>query len=220
MADDDVQAVAPVAADGKQRAQQWREERDQRYAALCNAARAGYSALAGWDRVTSPEASGRFLIEQLGAERFLEPELMATLWVLRGRLVTELGVQGAAEELLVDCALIAYANTLRVQGWVGNLALLVETEFFGSTGPTAKLRKKCGYGVESFTVEELVERLTLQFLPLLDRCNRMMLRNLRAITELRRSPAPAVAINQATQVNVGTRVSLAAPEGVVSNDKS
>jgi hypothetical protein len=52
-------------------------------------------------------------------------------------------------------------------------------------------------------VEEQLARLGEQLLPLQERANRMMLRNLKALAELRRAPAPAVAIGQAGQVNLG-----------------
>src|SRR5215218_714722 len=46
---------------------------------------------------------------------------------------------GAAESMLVDLAVLSYANALRVQGWVGDAALLFEHELFGQPGPTAAL---------------------------------------------------------------------------------
>lgn len=55
---------------------------------------------------------------------------------------------------------------------------------------------------EGLVVEHLLERMREQLLPLLDRCNRMFIRNLRALQELRRGPAPVVAIGKAEQVNV------------------
>jgi hypothetical protein len=54
-------------------------------------------------------------------------------------------------------------------------------------------------------VEERLKRLAEQLLPLQERANRMTLRTLKALAELRRAPAPAVAINQAGQVNVGSQ---------------
>ena len=74
----------------------YRAERQQRVTRMRHDARAVFRAVEGWQRVTTPEAwqetcleagkdyrSGRFLIEQLGAGRYLDPELMATLWGLR-----------------------------------------------------------------------------------------------------------------------------------------
>jgi hypothetical protein len=45
-------------------------------------------------------------------------------------------------------------------------------------------------------------RVGEQLLPLLDRANKMMIRNLKAVRELRRGPTSSVAIKRADQVNV------------------
>src|SRR5262249_34347996 len=114
----------------------------------------------------------------------------------------EHGAETAAEMLLIDLALIHYYHAVRVQGWIGNFALLIEHEFFGAKGPTAKLRDLYGNQIAAFTAERYVERVAEQLVPLLDRANRMVIRNLMALRDLRRGPAPAVAIANAGQVNV------------------
>ena len=153
-------------------------------------ARAAFRALEGWQRIGSQEEwvkvceesqeeyqSGQFLLERLGAERHLDPKLMATLLSLRRRLVAEWGITTAAETMLVDLAILGYYHALRVQGWVGDLALLIEHEFFGQASPARR-----GAGLE---VEDQVRRLGEHLMPLLDRANRVLIRNLKAIKELR-----------------------------------
>ncbi len=106
--------------------------------------RATYRAMEGWKGVDSEEdwlevcadsreqyESGQFLLERLGAERYLDPKLMATLLSLRQRLIAESGITTAAEAMLVDLAVLGYYHTLRVQGWIGDLALHIEHQFFG-----------------------------------------------------------------------------------------
>src|SRR6266849_7351926 len=86
--DSDAQLRAALEKDG-QRAQQVRRN-----------ARATYRAMAGWQGVRSEEdwlqvcadsqeqyESGRFFLERLGAERHLDPKLMATLGALRQTLI-------------------------------------------------------------------------------------------------------------------------------------
>jgi hypothetical protein len=194
------------------------QEEDRRnLAAIRHDARAIFRAMERWGFIHSEEQwqqacdaaqrqyeSGRFLIGELGAERYLAPELMATLWMLRQHLLDQFDVHGPAETMLVDLAILGYYNTLRVQGWIGNAALTIEHEFFREDSPTAKLKQQYGYTVEGLRVEEIVERLVHELVPLLDRCNRMFIRNLRAIKDLRAPAGPAVAITQAGQVNVGT----------------
>ena len=85
---------------------------------------------------------------------------------------------------------------------MGDSAFWVEHELFGSESPTAKLEELHGRRIEGLAVEERVKRITESLLPLLDRTNRMLVRNLRALRELRQGPVPAVAIGQAGQVNV------------------
>jgi hypothetical protein len=185
----------------------------ERYEKLRKEARAVYRAVAGWHSVKDPDGwdrtceearqdycSGRFLIERLGAERFLDPTLMATLWRLRQKLVAELPNPTTADYMLVDMAVVAYHNALRVQNWIGDMALYVEHEWFGQPSPAVKMGKRGSE--ERLAVEERLNRLGEQLLPLLDRANRMMLRNLKAIRELRQAPVPGVAIGRAEQVNV------------------
>ena len=66
-------------------------------------------------------------------------------------------------------------------------------------------RSPGGVRAEGFEVETHVKRLGEQLLPLLDRANRMMLRNLKVLHERRRPPAPTVTVGQAGQVNVAKR---------------
>jgi hypothetical protein len=194
-----------------------RAEDQRRYTQILWDARAVMHAMQGWqgiDRNTEAgwrqaweEArqryhSGRFLIERLGAERFLEPQLMAILWQLRQTLVEECRAETPTATMLIDLAVMSYYNALRVQGWIGDLALHVEHEFFWQDGPTAKLRQKWGYQVEGLVVEESLKRLTEQLMPLFERANRQLLRNLQALRTLRHGPPPAVAIGHAGQVNL------------------
>jgi len=90
--------------------------------------RATYRAMEGWQHVGSEEdwlkvcadsreqyESGQFLLERLGAERYLDPKLMATLLSLRQRVIAEWGITTAAEAMLVDLAVLNYYHALRVQ---------------------------------------------------------------------------------------------------------
>ena len=195
--------------------QQAREQDTQHYQRLRGDARAVYHALEDWCRVDTPEdwqriceesrqayQSGQFLIERLGAERYLEPTLMAVLWQLRRGLLNEGEDRSAADMMLADLSVLSYYNVLRIQGWIGNLALLLEHEVFGQESPTVKFRKHYGSVVEGLQVEDYARQLSEQLLPLLDRANRMVLRNLKTLREFRQGPTPAVAIGKAEQVNV------------------
>src|SRR4051812_11123751 len=133
----------------------------ERQARLQHDARACYSAVDGWAGVKSEDdwqakieqadehlANGRFFLERLGAERYLEPDLMAALVVLRRRVIIELHISSAADLMLLDITLIAYYHQLRLTGWIGNFASLLEADVFGLEGPKAKLRGKYGAQVD------------------------------------------------------------------------
>ncbi len=162
-----------------------------------------------WDRAVCKAdedlQAGSFLIERLGGSRFVDPELTAVLLVLRRHLIDEHGANTAAELMMIDATLLAYAHMLRITSRIGNLAVAAESEFFGRASLTAKLDRRFGPKTEvrGLRVEELLQRLSEDLMPLLDRSNRMMLRNLKALKEHRRPQAPNLSINQAQQVNVG-----------------
>jgi hypothetical protein len=178
-------------------------------------ARAVTRAMQGWGQIRTEAEwqaacedarrryqSGRFLLERLGAERFLDPQLQATLWQLRQGLVEEYGAASPALTMVIDLAVMSYCNALRVQGWIGNLALTVEQELFGGGSLTVKLRQQYGAHFDGFAVEEALQRLRAQLLPLFERANRQLLQHLQALQRPRRCVLPAVAIGRAGQVNV------------------
>src|SRR5215208_6986151 len=107
--------------------------------------------------------------------------------------------------MLVDSAVLSYYHTLRINGWIGNLAQWLETEFFRKESPSVQGQgqRKGGWDLKvlGLRVEEIVERLGQQLLPLLDRSNRMMLRNPNVLREQRQDPAPSVSIGGAGQVD-------------------
>lgn len=198
----------------------------ERQEKLLHGARGIFRAMDGWALVKDQDdwqetvrkaaedlESGGFLVERLGGERFLDPELIATLLVLRRRLIDEHGASTAAELMLIDVAVLAYFHTIRINGWIGNFALLIESKFSSKQSLTAKFKGKYGYGageVHGLRVEDHVQRIGEELLPLLDRCNRLMLRNLKALKAVREAPMPSVSIGSAGQVNVAAQQSTVA----------
>ena len=102
----------------------------------------GVGAVEAWQATCEDAAeryaSGRFLLERLGAERFLDPQLMATLWALRQGLMEEYGTESPAMTMVIDLAVMAYFNALRVQGWIGDLSLVSEQERSRCANTTAR----------------------------------------------------------------------------------
>jgi hypothetical protein len=187
---------------------QHQELRDQAQALLATVkGRRGIQRREDWEAIFKQAkidyADGRFLLKQLGAERFLEPELMATLAQLRQDLLGGIHNPTAADTMMVDSAIIAYRNLLQVQGWIGNLCLVVECELFGH----APLDQLHGHKI----VEQLrqqIARFEEHLMPLLERCHRMMAKSF-AYLDSRRSrslPSASVTVSQAGQVNVDCAV--------------
>jgi hypothetical protein len=223
----EIASAEATAADGTvdepRRFEVYKAEYERRIAErrrkLTRDAQAVFRAIDGWARVESAAdwhgmvakaaadlETGGFLIDQLGSERYLEPELMAVLLVLRRRLIDEYGGESGADLMLIDVAILSYYHTLRINGWVGNLAGQLEAECFGTEGLSVvvdgKRRSTYDVRIKGLRVVEIMDRLSEQILPLLDRSNRMMIRNLKALDARRQPPTPSVSIGQAGQVNV------------------
>lgn len=185
---------------------QHQELRDQARAYLAAVkGRCGVRGEEDWKKIfveaKTKYESGRFLIEQLGAERFLEPELMATLVQLRRDLLAGIENPTAVDTMMVDVAILAYRDLLRIQGWMGNLCLLVEGELFGQASLCEIHGPRVGKELEK-TLRRLEERVLL-----LERCHRMMARSFAHLERRRgRSAKTSVTVGNAGQVNVDCAV--------------
>ena len=104
--------------------------------------------------------------------------------------------------MVIDLAIMSYFNALRVQGWIGDLALLSEPEWFGEESLRVKLRQQYRAHFEGFAVEEQLQRLKEQLLPLCERVNRQLRQHLQMWKRPQSGPLPTVAIGRAGQVNV------------------
>jgi hypothetical protein len=183
--EDRPQAVSPAddaAAEAHER--RVRAEFAQQFARLKDEAQAIYGLTRGRPGVRSPQqwaemleqagdeiGNGRFLVRMVGAERYLEPETVAVLITLRQQLLAERKRTTAADVMLVDTAVVAYFNFTRVQGWIGNLALVVERELFGGSALSDIHGTQTGE-----RLREELQRLGEVLLPLLDRTQKMIAR--------------------------------------------
>ena len=91
--------------------------------------------------------------------------------------------------MLIDRAVSAYQDFIRVTGWIGNLSIQIEREFFGSDGPTAEFQ---GRTIRGLIVEQHLAHLREGLLPLAERCGRAMRDALSALECLRNVPSEAV----------------------------
>jgi len=120
---------------------------------------------------------------------------------------------------VVDMAVISFYHSIRINEWLGNIATILEAELFGLESLTTKLGKRHGRGAGrtlGLEADDLVRRLGEQLMPLLDRSNKMMLRNLAALRSIREKPAPSVNIGNAGQVNLSSEPQVNVAGGQVS----
>jgi hypothetical protein len=148
------------------------------------------------ERVMTRLADGSFLLNRLGAEGVIDQDLATVLLHFRNRLSSEYG-QGPAAMMLIDRAIAAYQDFIRIEGWIGNTALLIEHEFFGIKGPSANFQDRYGREgrtIRGLTVEQHIARLRDELLPIADA--------LTALGMLRAVPSHAVEKSKPVKVSV------------------
>jgi len=101
--------------------------------------------------------------------------------------------------MLIERAVCAYHDFLRVTGWVGNLAIHIEHEFFGRNAPGVDFQ---GRGIRGLTVEQHLSRLRESLLPLAERCGRVMREALAALEVLDAAPSRAVEQSRPLRISV------------------
>src|SRR5712691_8342000 len=152
------------------------------------------------ERVLTSYEDGSFLIDRLGAGLVVDQDLAVVLLNLRRRLIDEYGT-GPAAMMLIDRAVVAYQDFIRISGWTGNTALMVEAEFFGRKKPSAGLRDRHGE-IRGLTVEEYINRLGQDLIPLAERCARVMREALSALEATRGAPSQAVERSRPARISV------------------
>jgi len=152
------------------------------------------------ERVLTSYEDGSFLIDRLGAGLVVDQDLAVVLLDLRRRLIDEYG-GGPAAMMLIDRAVTAYQDFIRVTGWTGNTALMVEAEFFGRDRPRAGLRDRHGE-IRGLTVEEYINRLGQDLIPLAERCAWIMREALAALEATRGAPSQAVERSRPARISV------------------
>ena len=146
------------------------------------------------ERVLTSYEDGSFLIDRFGAGLVIDQDLAVVLLDLRRRLIEEYGNTPAAM-MLIDRAVAAYQDFARISGWTGNTALMVEAEFFGRDRPIPQFRDRHGQEgrkIRGLTVEEYINRLGQDLIPLAERCGRVMREALAALETVRAVPSSAV----------------------------
>jgi hypothetical protein len=220
---DDVMPVRPLteaeqaaAAEFEARLRKRNKWLDQEYRRLRLNAQACQRSMSRSPRLQSPNAweetvtkaaddyrSGLALIDQLGAFGLLDPAQAGMLLAIRRALIEETNAASTDELVLIDMAVVAYANAMRLQAMIGNTALIIESEMFGQ--PTLRAKWKSAYGgrpedIQGLAVEEHIARLRDQLLPLVARAHRTARESIEAIRRTRQ--VPAMRVESAEAVNI------------------
>ena len=188
-------------------------EQDEQYLALRRRAQGLFTALKGRTGIRTSEEmdriiqktqidydTGAFLVERLGASRFLDPELTYILIHLRDNLLAEIDSPTAADKMQIDVTVMAYRNCLRIQNLINNCLMETERQLFGQTS----LNDVVGEA-EASEVARLLEDAERKLLPLLERSHRMMTRaldRLKGAGGSAKDGVPRVTVGFARQVNV------------------
>jgi len=156
------------------------------------------------ERVLANFRDGSFLIDRFGAAGVVDQDLAIVLLELRRRLIEGYG-GGPAAMMLIDRAVAAYQDFIRVTGWTGNTAMMVEHEFFGVDRPSANIRDRHGREAREIlglSVEEHINRLGQDLIPLAERCGRVMREALAGLETLRNAPSQAVERSRPTRISI------------------
>jgi hypothetical protein len=151
---------------------------------------------AEWDALvlkgSSDFRSGKALMDQLGADALIDAQTAGMLLALRVNLVEDAKATSAADYMLIDMAVIAHANAIRVQRLINNTALLIEAEMFGQAPLHRKWRREHGRRnerIDGLIVEDYLGRLRDDMMPLVERFQRMAQRHIEALNRKRNEPA-------------------------------
>jgi hypothetical protein len=139
--------------------------------------------------------SGKSLMAHLGADRLIDPALTGMLLAIRRGLIEEIHSPSTADYVLIDMAVISFANAMRIQSIIGNTSLIIESEMFGQPTLRAKWKKEY-FGrpedIRGLAAEDHVVRLREQLLPLVERFHRLAEDAIAGTRRQRQMPAAEV----------------------------
>ena len=209
-----MQCLSRTACDGNQFEANVALFKRQQYLELQQQAQALFQTVKGlpgvakqerWNTLVEKAAAdypnGRFLLERMGAKRYLDPELMAVLMHLRQQLLADIDKPTTVDHLHADSAILAYRHMLRIQGWIDSVCLTVERELFGE----ASLEEIHGQRVGEQIAEQL-RKLENDLMPLLHRSQEMLHGALSKLERRCTGENNSVSVNRANQVNIGSAV--------------
>ena len=104
---------------------------------------------------------------------------------------------------LIDLAVTAHANAMRIQTMIGNAALIIESELFAQQSMRAKWKSTHGgryQTIQGLAVEDHLRVLRDRLMPLVEKFHRWAREHIEAIGRLRHKPA--VRVERAEAINL------------------
>jgi hypothetical protein len=133
----------------------------------------------------------------------LDAPTAGLLLAIRRGLIEETGAETASEMALIDLAVIAHANAMRIQTMIGNSALIIESELFAQQSMRAKWKSTHGgryETIQGLAVEDHLRVLRDRLMPLVEKFHRLAREHIEAFYRLRQKPA--VRVEQAKAINL------------------
>jgi hypothetical protein len=123
------------------------------------------------------------------------------LLVIRRGLIEETGATSTSELALIDMAVCAYANAMRIQSIIGNTALLLEAELFGQASLQSRYENDHDdRSSDRLSAEDHVAALRERLLPSVEKFHRVARESIEAVGRIRKAPAMRVERTEAISI--------------------
>lgn len=164
------------------------------------------------ETVTESYLNGTFFLKHLGLFFDVAPELCLLVFQLRQEWIRQYDLKTVPELMLLDEGMLAHFHVLRLHKEVANMLALTESHLYMADPPAIKIKKenRLNNEFDGFVAEDAIKKLQERLMPLIEAFNKMFLRSLRALREMKVHPIQ-VNIGQAGSVNVGQQQVNVAP---------
>ena len=156
-----------------------------------------------WERayvsIEDDYVSGQFLIETLGAQRYVEPRIAMTILMLRRRMIEDMQLKTISEFMLMDAALVAHYNSIKAQTMLGDIAIHVDRELFHDDPLDPKDGRNLD--VSKFKFDEMLKQASGSLMTIIDSTNKTMIRSIKALGDLNKGTL----LIRAEQVNIADK---------------
>ncbi len=157
-----------------------------------------------YDWIAESYENGRFFLRNLALYYEVSPDLSMLVFHLRQQWIADYGLTTTPELMVLDQAMLAYMHVLRANKQIASMFSLTENLLFYPEAPHVKIKQTNGLDrtFDGYVAEDAIKQLQDRLMPIIERFNRMFLRNLAALRELQAGPLN-INIAQVGQVNVG-----------------